>query len=88
MGVAAEDVNDLVAFVRKQAAGQWTVSMMSLISNGRVSAYLQAKVRTEQAVTMVSDDDWNPESELLSAEEAEAARIRAEAHRKLARDKW
>lgn len=84
VGIAAEDVPDLVAFVRRQAAGQWTVTMMSLIGNGRVSQYLQAKERTEQAVTMVADDDWDPAAHIGTPEEVEAGRLRAEAARLMA----
>jgi len=42
-GVAAEDFGALVQFVRNQAAGRWTVTMTSLTTNGRVSAYLAAR---------------------------------------------
>ena len=84
VGVAAEDVPDLVAFVRRQAAGQWTVTMMSLIGNGRVSQYLQAKERTEQAVTMVTEDDWNPAAHIGTPEEVEAGRLRVEGSKLLA----
>lgn len=84
VGIAAEDVPDLVAFVRRQAAGQWTVTMMSLIGNGRVSQYLQAKERTEQAVTMVTEDDWNPAAHIGTPDEIEAGRLRVEGNKLLA----
>lgn len=55
-GVAAEDFGALVQFVRNQAAGRWTVTMTSLTTNGRVSAYLAAR---NKSVTrdMSSGDD-------------------------------
>ena len=55
-GVAAEDFGALVQFVRNQAAGKWTVTMTSLTTNGRVSAYLAAR---NKSVTrdMSSGDD-------------------------------
>ena len=84
VGIAADDVPDLVAFVRRQAAGQWTVTMNSLISNGRVSAYLEAKARTEQTVTMVTDDEWDPAAQLPDESELEAGRLRVEANKLMA----
>jgi len=55
-GVSAELVAGLVQFVRAQAAGKWTVTMTSLTTNGRVSAYLAAR---NKSVTndMPSGDD-------------------------------
>ena len=55
-GVSDELVAGLVQFVRNQAAGKWTVTMTSLTTNGRVSAYLAAR---NKSVTrdMSSGDD-------------------------------
>lgn len=41
--VKPEDVAGLVAYVRKEASGQWTVTMPSLTTHGRVSAYYKTQ---------------------------------------------
>ena len=70
--MAAEDFGALVQFVRNQAAGRWTVTMTSLTTNGRVSAFLAARNKSVrpsgddgiERVTMITYDvpfetpDW------------------------------
>jgi len=71
-GVAVEDFGALVQFVRNQAAGRWTVTMTSLTTNGRVSAFLAARNKSVrpsgddgiERITMITYDvpfetpDW------------------------------